>query len=123
MIVKIFYSMFALIFTLFGILSIFFADQIKKIMQQIMDKDLFVLIGILEISSSLTILFFRYQTSLPLIITLLGILMFVDGIFYLIGNKILVETFEIILNMDNKHIGYYSVIFFIGAILLIASLL
>ncbi len=102
-----------------GIILVFFPDKLKQILYYILENELFFILGIFEIIPSLLILNFRHNTRIPLVITILGVLLFVDGIFYLLGNKILKETFEIILEIESNSIRYYSIVLFFCALILI----
>ena len=105
-----------------GIILVFFPDKLKQILYYILENELFFILGIFEIIPSLLILNFRHNTRIPLVITILGVLLFVDGIFYLLGNKILKETFEIILEIESNSIRYYSIVLFFCALILIFSI-
>lgn len=122
MIAKILYGTTSLVIFGFGLYSYFFPVRLKNMMQILLDKELFYIPGLLEILISLLLLYFRHSTSLPFVNTVIGVLIFVDGIFYLTGNQILKDTFEQILDMDDNVIKNYSIIFFIIATILVGSI-
>jgi uncharacterized protein YjeT (DUF2065 family) len=121
--IKFVYLAIAITISFFGVMTNFFPEKIKRMMTVILNKDLFFIPGIFEIITGLIVLYFRYSTSIPFAITVVGVLIFVDGIFYLAGNKLLKETFEIILEMENRGMSYYSLVFYIIAAIIAYSIL
>jgi hypothetical protein len=120
---KVFFIIIGSFMVLIGMLTFFRANDVKNILQFIKRNDLFYLPGVFEIIFSLSILYFRYDTKIPFIITMLGLLIFIDGVFYLVGSKVLEETYAMVMEMEKVHFRIYSLVFFIIAAILLVGII
>ena len=117
------YSTIATLYLIFGLFTGFFPQKGQDLLKIAKEKKLFFLFGIFEVVVSLLVLYFRYDTIIPMLITITGLLLFIDGILYMLGTKVLNETFDIILEMEIKSYRYYSLIFFFYALIIYIGLI
>ncbi len=115
MIFHLIYTITGSLFLILGLVVNLKPDLFKKLLITISDREIFILPGILELIISLALLYFRYDTKIPFIITMTGILMFIDGVFYLIATRAVKESIQMLLDMEQKYMRYYSLIFFLIA--------
>lgn len=79
--------------------------------------------GVVEIAMALGILYFKNNTKFSLIPLLIGILLFIDGILYVIFSSRKEKLLTAILKMKNKTLQKMSLLSLIAAVgLLIAGL-
>ena len=122
--IKVFiYSTIATLYLIFGVFVGLLPRKVLEFLIIIREKKLFFGLGVFEIVISLLVLYFRYETKIPILITITGLLLFIDGILYLLGTKILNDTFDIILEMEIKTFRYYSLIFFFYALIIYIGLI
>jgi len=117
------YSIIASFYLILGLFVMLFPQKALEFIKLIKEKKWFFAIGIIEILLSFLILYFRHETKIPLLITVAGIMLFIDGILYLLGTKILNETFDTLMEMETKTIRYYSLIFLIYSIIIFVGLI
>ncbi len=115
------YTLIGGIFLILGLFINLAQPAFRKLLKMISDQEFFVMPGILELAISLTLLYFRYETKIPFIITMTGILMFIDGVLYLIGPRAVKESIQMLLDMESKYLRYYSLIFFLLAAIIFAG--
>ncbi|MBN2280447.1 MAG: hypothetical protein JXQ65_07705 [Candidatus Marinimicrobia bacterium] len=122
MIQFILYATTAGLYIILGLFIGLLPQKALDLLKIVKDKNQFFLFGIFEIVVSLSILYFRYETKIPLLITLAGLLLFLDGILYLIGTKVLDDNFDILMNIEIRTFRLYSLLFFAYALILIIGL-
>jgi len=106
----------------FSLLSFLSPGLVRKIMSFVLDKDLFFLVGVLEIALGLGVLYFRHQTGFRFFIYVMGFLFFFDGIMYMISPRRARETYSWLINMDSKGLKAYALItLFLSAGLIVAG--
>ena len=111
-----FYLVESLLFLIFGLVLVFKSVNIKKLLNYIQQKKLFYIPGIIEIIMSLLTLYFRHQTRLVSFVFIVGILLFIDGVFYLLMTDKLKSTIEWILTLEDKSYRIYGLFIIIIAV-------
>ncbi len=115
------YAILTIVYLSYSLISFLRPKWIKKSFVLLREKELLFIIGIFEIVFSLMALYYRYQTKIPFIITMVSILMFIDAVFNMVSKKAIEETYEMVTEMGNKYFRIYGIlllvfagIFFIG---------
>lgn len=116
-----FYLFESLLFLIIGLLLVFRSVVIKKLFNFIQQRNLFFIPGIVEIILGLLTLYFRHQTRLLTLVFLVGIILFIDGIFYLIMSDKLSSTVDWILKLEESNYRLYGLFLIIIALGLGAS--
>ena len=97
---------------------------IKRFIYWINQRDLLIIPGIIEIVLGLITLYYRHRTVLKSLVVIIGLLLFVDGVFYLLTSEKLRKTLEWLLEQEDRSFRMYSIfIATIALILAAASLL
>ena len=105
-----FYIPVGILFLIIGFIFLTSPDFAKKLIKVIMDRELFFFIGVTEIGLGLGTLYFRQNTNLKLFVYLIGLILFIDGIFYLTSPKRLKETYKWFLESEEKSIRAYGIV-------------
>jgi len=116
-----FYFFESLIFLIFGLVLILKNVLIKNLLKYIHEKNLFFIPGIIEIIMGLSTLYFRHDTQLSSLVFLVGILLFIDGVFYLLMSDKLSSTIEWMLKLEDKSFRIYGLFIIIIAAGLVSS--
>jgi len=116
-----FYLFESLLFLIIGLLLVFRSVVIKKLFNFIQQRNLFFIPGIVEIILGLLTLYFRHQTRLLTLVFLVGIILFIDGIFYLIMSDKLSSTIDWMLKLEESNYRLYGLFLIIIALGLGAS--
>jgi len=116
-----FYLVEGLLFGVSGLLLLFKVNLVKKFLSWIQERDLFLIPGIIEIILGLSTLYFRHQTNLKTFVLIVGLMLFIDGIFYLTASTKLKKTYQWFLTLEDKSFKTYSLFMFLIALGLIAS--
>ncbi|MDO9549251.1 MAG: DUF2065 family protein [Candidatus Marinimicrobia bacterium] len=95
---------------------IFKSVIIKNLLNFIQEKNLFFIPGIIEIILGLLTLYFRHQTRLVTLVFIVGILLFIDGVFYLLMSDKLRSTIEWMLKLEGKSYRIYGLFIIIIAV-------
>lgn len=111
-----FYFSAAVILVISGVVILIRPVWLKNLMRIVIRKDLFFLPGVLEIGVGLGTLYYRDQTRMTWFVFLAGLLLFFDGIFYLVMSKRLRELYEWFTSITNRKIRSYGVFLFFLAI-------
>jgi uncharacterized protein YjeT (DUF2065 family) len=111
-----FYFGVALIFTTSGLIIIIKPELMKKMMQIIVQNDLFFIPGIIEIGIGLGTLYFRDQTRMDWFVFLCGLMFFLDGIFYMIMSKRLQELYEWFIGIADRTVRSYGLLMLLLAL-------
>lgn len=104
-----FYALLCAFFTISGTIIILFPAFFKKLLNRMIEKELFYVMGIAEIAMGLGTLFFRHVTKATWFAFVAGLALFVDGIFYMISTERVKESFQWFLSMDDKAVKIYGV--------------
>lgn len=104
-----FYALLCAFFTISGTIIILFPAFFKKLLNRMIEKELFYVMGIAEIAMGLGTLFFRHETKATWFGFVAGLALFVDGIFYMISTERVKESFQWFLSMDDKAVKIYGV--------------
>jgi len=110
-----FYLIESLLFLIFGLVLVFRSVFVKNLLNYIQEKNLFIIPGIIEIILGLLTLYFRHETRLGLLVFLVGILLFIDGVFYLLLSEKLRSTIEWMLKLEDKSYRIYGLFIIIIA--------
>jgi len=78
------YIIVSIVFYILSALLVINPGWIKYILLKMVEKKLVMIYGILEIVTSLIILYFRKGAQYPLIPIIIGLLLFIDGIMYVV---------------------------------------
>ncbi len=95
---------------LMGLLVLTFPQTFKTVLTYIVRKDLFIIPGVLEIALGLGTLYFRETTKMKWFVYITGLLLFVDGIFYLLSSQRFKEVMQLILESDEKTWRSYGIL-------------
>lgn len=107
---------------IFSMLFFLSPGLVRRVMSFILDRELFPLVGILEIALGLGVLYFRHQTGFRFFIYVIGFLFFFDGIMYMIFPGRVRETYSWLINVDSKGLKAYALmILFVSGGLIIAG--
>lgn len=104
------------IFLVGGLVFVLRPGLIRRMMEIILAKDLFLIPGLIEIGLGLTTLYFRHQTRLTVFIYIIGFMLFIDGIFYITGSRRIVESYQWFLKLENRSLRNYSLFLFLLAL-------
>lgn len=118
-----FYLMEGILLGICGFLLVFKVSLVKKFLHWIQERELYIIPGVTEIIFGLLTLYFRHQTAFKSFIFIVGLLLFVDGIFYLLATKKLGNTFQWFINLEDSSYRAYSIFIFLMSLGLIASAL
>ena len=118
-----FYLVEGILFGISGLLLVFKVSLVKRFLHWIQEREFYLIPGVTEIILGLLTLYFRHQTAFKSFIFIVGLLLFVDGIFYLLASKGLNKTFQWFLSLDDSSYRAYSIFIFLIALGLIASAL
>lgn len=113
----IFYLLESLIFLCFGLVLVFKSVLIKKLFVLVQERNLFFIPGIIEIILGLLTLNFRHETRLLMFVFLVGLLLFIDGVFYLLLSEKLRSTIDWLLNLEEKsyrNYGFFIILVSVG---------
>jgi len=88
----------------------------KIVMGLVVEKELFFIPGVLEIGLGLGTLYFRDQTNLNWFIYLAGLMLFFDGMLYIIMSKRLREMYIWFLQIADQKIRSYGLFLLLLAI-------
>jgi len=119
----IFYLLESLIFLCFGLVLVFKSVLIKKLFVLVQERNLFFIPGIIEIILGLLTLNFRHETRLLMFVFLVGILLFIDGVFYLLLSEKLRSTIDWLLNLEEKNYRNYGFFIILVSVGLMFSVL
>ena len=114
-----FYLCEGILFGISGILLFFQITLVKRFYHWIQEHDLFIIPGLTEIVLGLMTLYFRYQTTLRTFVVIIGLMLFVDGIFYFIAAGRVDAAYQWLFSLEDKKFKSYSVFIFLLAIGLI----
>ncbi len=116
MIVTWFYIMVGIVFIILGLILFFRPTYIKMVLGAILERDLFIIPGIAEILLGLGTLYFRQAANLVWFVYVAGLMLFIDGVFYLAAAKRMREAYRYFLKADNKGFKTYGIFMFIIAL-------
>jgi len=119
----IFYLLESLIFLCFGLVLVFKSVLIKKLFVLVQERNLFFILGIIEIILGLLTLNFRHETRLLMFVFLVGLLLFIDGVFYLLLSEKLRSTIDWLLNLVEKNYRNYGFFIILVSVGLMFSVL
>ena len=119
----IFYLLESLIFLCFGLVLVFKSVLIKKLFVLVQERNLFFIPGIIEIILGLLTLNFRHETRLLMFVFLVGLLLFIDGVFYLLLSEKLRSTIDWLLNLEEKNYRNYGFFIILVSVGLMFSVL
>jgi len=119
----IFYLLESLIFLCFGLVLVSKSVLIKKLFVLVQERNLFFIPGIIEIILGLLTLNFRHETRLLMFVFLVGILLFIDGVFYLLLSEKLRSTIDWLLNLEEKNYRNYGFFIILVSVGLMFSVL
>ncbi|MCD6204850.1 MAG: DUF2065 family protein [Candidatus Marinimicrobia bacterium] len=119
----IFYLLESLIFLCFGLVLVFKSVLIKKLFVLVQERNLFFILGIIEIILGLLTLNFRHETRLLMFVFLVGLLLFIDGVFYLLLSEKLRSTIDWLLNLEEKNYRNYGFFIILVSVGLMFSVL
>ena len=108
-----FYPAISVLFLVIGFLFIIRPAWMRKMMQWIMDKDLFHFIGVLEIALGLGTLYFRHGSHLLWFVFVAGFLFFIDGILYLLSSGQLKTAYAWFIGLEDKGLKIYGIFMFL----------
>ncbi len=91
---------------------------IKFVLLKMVEKNLVMLYGILEIVLSFIILYFRNGAKYPLIPIIIGLLLFIDGIMYVVLSNQKNKLIYLLLQMQKSSLKKLSFITLFAAIAL-----
>lgn len=111
-----FYMVAALLLAVSGIIILIKPAWMKSLMQIIVKKDLFYVPGVTEIGIGLGTLYYRDQTKMTWFVYLAGLMLFFDGIFYILMSKRLREMYEWFSAIDDQKIRSYALFLFFLAV-------
>jgi len=111
-----FYCGVALSLTISGIIILLKPAWLKDIMRIVVEKDLFFVPGVIEIGIGLGTLYFREQTNLNWFIYLAGLMLFFDGILYIVMSKRLREMYEWFIDIADQKIRSYGIFLILLAV-------
>lgn len=77
-------------------------------MNWLLEKELFLIMGILEIALGLGTLYYRHDTKLTWFALIVGLAFFTEGIFYFISSHRVKESYEMFLGLENKYFKIYG---------------
>jgi len=103
-----FYFCIAVFLFVSGIVILVKPDFLKIIMQFILDKDIFYLPGVIEIAISLGTLYYRDQTRMTWFVYIVGLALFIDGIFYLLASKRIREMYTWFIGIAEPKVRSYG---------------
>lgn len=112
-----FYLSSSVLFTLFGLVLTIYPPAGRKFVQFMISRELQLIPGTFEIVIGLGTLYFRDQTKLKWFVYLVGLLLFFDGILFMLSARRLRTLAEMVLMLENKawrHYGYLTLIFVLG---------
>jgi uncharacterized protein YjeT (DUF2065 family) len=116
-----FYLAEGILFSLTAMLLFLKPSKIKRFLHWIYQYKLLVIPGIVEIVLGLLTLYFRHRTILKPLVVIIGLLLFVDGIFYLLTSQKLSKTLEWLLEQEDRSFRIYSLFIAIVAAGLVAA--
>ncbi len=111
-----FYFGVALAMLISGITVLIKPSLMKIVMGLVVEKELFFIPGVLEIGLGLGTLYFRDQTNLNWFIYLAGLMLFFDGMLYIIMSKRLREMYIWFLQIADQKIRSYGLFLLLLAI-------
>ncbi|HCK99666.1 MAG TPA: hypothetical protein DHW42_06140 [Candidatus Marinimicrobia bacterium] len=114
-----FYLSEGILFGISGILLLFQTVLVKRFYHWIQEHDLFIIPGLAEIVLGLMTLYFRYQTTLRTFVLIVGLMLFIDGIFYFMAASQVSAAYQWLFTLEDKKFKGYSVFIFLLAIGLI----
>jgi len=91
-----------------GTMTVIKPIWLKNLMQIIVQKDLFFIPGVIEIGIGLGTLYYRDQTKMTWFVYLAGLMLFFDGIFYVLMSKRLREMYEWFRAIEDRKIRSYA---------------
>jgi uncharacterized membrane protein HdeD (DUF308 family) len=89
---------------------IFLTRWIRWLLQFILDHNLFFIMGIIEILIGLGTLYYRHVSNLKWFSYFIGLMLFIDGIFYLLSSSRFRQAFEWFLYTERKIIRSYGIV-------------
>ncbi|MBN2602338.1 MAG: DUF2065 family protein [Candidatus Marinimicrobia bacterium] len=116
-----FYLLESLLFLIFGLMLVFKSVLVRNLLNYLREKNLYIIPGIIEIILGLLTLYFRHETKFGFFVFLVGILLFIDGVFYLLMSDKLSSTIEWIQKLEDKSYRLYGLFIIITAAGLAAS--
>lgn len=111
-----FYLIESLLFLAFGAVLIFRSRILKDLITFLAQRKLLFIPGIFEIIFGLLTLHFRHETQLTPLVFLVGILLFIDGIFYLLLSEKLEPTIDWLLQLNEKSYRIYGLVMVLVAL-------
>lgn len=114
-----FYLCEGILFGISGILLLFQTVLVKRFCHWIQEHNLFIIPGLTEIVLGLMTLYFRHQTNLRTFVMIVGLMLFIDGIFYLMSSSRVNAAYQWLFSLEDKKFKSYSVFIFLLAIGLI----
>ncbi|HPC36711.1 MAG TPA: hypothetical protein P5268_09895 [Candidatus Marinimicrobia bacterium] len=108
-----FYFCVAVLLVLSGAIIFFKAAWFKSLLQFVIQKDLFLILGVFEITIGLGTLYFRDLTHMTWFVYLAGLLMFLDGILSVLMSRRLREMYEWFINTEDRQMRSYAVFLFL----------
>ncbi len=103
-----FYLLLGAFLLISGVIIILFPMLFKKLLNIMIEKELFYLMGIAEIAMGLGTLFFRHETKATWFALVAGLALFIDGVFYMISTGRVKESFQWFLSMEDKAVKIYG---------------
>jgi len=111
-----FYIITGIIFFMLGLILFFRPTYIKIVMGAVLERDLFIIPGITEILLGLGTLYFRQEANLVWFVYVAGLMLFIDGVFYLAVSKRMRDAYRYFLKADDKGFKTYGIFMFIIAL-------
>jgi len=111
-----FYLFESLLFLLFGAVLIFRSRILKNLIVFFAQRKLLFIPGIFEITFGLLTLHFRHETRMAPFVFLVGILLFIDGIFYLLLAEKLNATIDWLLQLEESSYRIYGIVMLLVAL-------
>ncbi len=94
---------------------------VKTLMVQLIKSNLIMLYGVVEIAMALGILYFKGEANYSLIPMIIGILLFVDGILYVVFSGRKEKLLAVLVHIKNNSLRKMSFITLLAALGLLAS--
>ena len=115
------YSLVSLILVSTSFLLIFKPQLIKSIFLMLINNNLMMVYGVGEIAMALGILYFRNKANFSFIPLIIGVILFIDGIMYVVFSSKKERLLKAILQINNKTLKKFSLITIMAAIGLLFS--
>ncbi len=118
-----FYFIEGIFIGLIALLLFFQTALVKRFLNWINQRSLFILPGIFEIVLGLATVYLRQKTALKALVTIVGLMLFIDGVFYLLTSEKLSKTFDWLMTLEDRSFRTYSIFIVIISLGLLAAAL